>query len=103
MYDAIVYTSNDSGVLTFERFAGSRWKVCDLSADGMRAVAEVRDTSSGGLLLRIQDASGSAGSRCGEGHIYPPPYSGQRLSLKVWVQNGANGSTQRPGYGSYTW
>jgi hypothetical protein len=90
-YDAIVYTDNDSAVASVSRWAGWELAVCDEARDGMRARAELINLSTGKKIAAVEDASGSADDYCGEGNAYPAPFAGQRLQLKVWVQDGAGG------------
>ncbi|MFJ6644930.1 hypothetical protein ACIQPS_04660 [Streptomyces sp. NPDC091290] len=69
---------------------GDHWKVCDNYPDGDRAVLTVFwSDSTGDYQLKIQDTNGS-GNSCAEGHRNLR--EGQKVVVRTWHQNGANGS-----------
>ncbi|MFK0258420.1 hypothetical protein [Streptomyces sp. NPDC090445] len=99
-YEVCLGTTNGSATLYFDRYGGSTWQVCDDAPDGKRAIAEVRSPS--GQVLRLQ-AAGGYGTCSTQQTLYPAPAGGSAVSLKVWVQNGSNGSPQYTRYGTYRW
>jgi hypothetical protein len=98
-YDVCLSTTNGSATLYFDRFSGGSWTVCDDKKDGFRAKATVRH---GGQILTLE-AAGGWGDCSSPRSLYPSPLPGQVVSLKVWVQDGPNGSPRHPRTGSYTW
>ncbi|MFF5492977.1 hypothetical protein [Streptomyces aquilus] len=69
---------------------GDHWKVCDNYSDGDRAVLTVFwSDSTGDHQLKIQDTNGS-GNSCGEGS--KNLREGQKVIVRTWHQNGADGS-----------
>ncbi|MFI1379897.1 hypothetical protein [Embleya sp. NPDC020886] len=101
LYDGVFHSANDSASLSLEQYAGGRWRLCDDDPDGMRARAQVRN-SSGALLLDLTDSNGS-NNACADGYIYPTPLPNTQLRVEVWVQNGAGGSKRYPSVYTYYW
>lgn len=98
-YDYCLSTTNGSATLYLEKLAGGAWDVCDDASDGMRAKATV---TYNGQTLNLQTASGFGS--CGNSqNLHPTPASGARISVRVWVQDGANGAARYARSGTYTW
>ncbi|MFF7652810.1 hypothetical protein ACFZCY_23820 [Streptomyces sp. NPDC007983] len=98
-YDVCLSTTNNSATLYLDRWAGAEWQVCDDASDGMRAKATV---SYAGQTLNLQ-TTGGYGACSSSQSFYPSPSSGDVISYRVWVQDGANGSARYARSGSYTW
>ncbi|GHF33304.1 hypothetical protein GCM10018772_68660 [Streptomyces fumanus] len=98
-FDYVLSTTNGSASVYVNRDSGGGWQVCDDDSDGMRAIAEVRYSTQ---VLRLQTTSGY-GSCSSEQYLYPRPVYGAKISVKVWVQDGANGTPRYPNSGTYTW
>ncbi|GAA1170624.1 hypothetical protein GCM10009654_29790 [Streptomyces hebeiensis] len=98
-FEYVLSTTNGSATVYVHRDAGGGWSVCDDDSDGMRAMAEVRYN---GQVLRLQTTSGY-GSCSSDVNLYPSPVYGATISVKVWVQDGANGTPRFPNNGTYRW
>ena len=72
---------------------GDDWKVCDLAADGDRAMVSIYWSDSGGNHYHRLAATGGAHTCAsgGEGVNIP---EGKKVTMIVWHQDGANGSPQ---------
>lgn len=98
-YEVCLGTTNGSATLYLNKYGGGAWFVCDDDADGMRAKATVRYN---GQTLNLQTTSGE-GSCSGSQNLHPTPASGARISLRVWVQDGASGTPRYERTSTYTW
>ncbi|MER7816954.1 hypothetical protein [Streptomyces sp. NPDC096153] len=80
---------------------GDDWKVCDEYADGHRAKMSVTYTNgNGSIVTSYLDATGGAGTCVTGGGTTNIP-EGNRVTVKVWHQNGAGGTPEdvATGYG----
>ncbi|MFI5801069.1 hypothetical protein [Streptomyces sp. NPDC051677] len=68
---------------------GDKWEACDLSADGDRVVVEARWVSGGATHIYAATAANGNGT-CGSYSKDIP--EGVTVNLKVWHQDGANGT-----------
>lgn len=71
-----------------------RIEVCDTRADGRRAVALATNLTTGDIVGWAEDtngANGCTGSGLGIEYFWSTPRRGDRISLEVWIQDGANG------------
>ncbi|MFJ3227605.1 hypothetical protein ACIPJS_30250 [Streptomyces sp. NPDC086783] len=72
---------------------GDDWKICDTYGDGHRAKMSVYWSDSSGNHIHYLSATGGEGD-CVSGGAGVNIPEGQRVTLKVWHQNGADGSPQ---------
>ncbi|MFH9552092.1 hypothetical protein [Streptomyces sp. NPDC017435] len=73
---------------------GDDWKVCDRYADGERAKMSITFVNGNGSTeTDYLEATGGAGS-CVKGGVGTNIPEGHKVTVKVWHQNGAQGTPQ---------
>ncbi|CAM5495712.1 hypothetical protein [Streptomyces aurantiogriseus] len=68
---------------------GDKWEACDLSADGDRVIVEARWVSGGATHIYSATAASGEGTCATYSKDIP---EGVTVNLKVWHQDGANGT-----------
>ncbi|MBL1104538.1 hypothetical protein JK361_07995 [Streptomyces sp. 5-8] len=84
-----------TGAKAFVHSYYQRVEVCDTKADGRRAMALATNLTTGAIVGWAEDKDGANGCTAGGGLGIDPfwstPRRGDRISLEVWIQDGANG------------
>ncbi|AWW41590.1 hypothetical protein [Streptomyces cadmiisoli] len=73
---------------------GDDWRVCDLEPDGDRAKMSITYVnSSGSTVIKYTEAAGGSGTCVKDGVGVDIP-EGNRVTIKVWHQNGSTGAAK---------